>query len=260
MNLDTVRLVARYTIASMILATCSGGELSSSDKKEAKKKRTDSDKSTSQEGEASEPQVVTGAYLTCVEDDAVAGANYGCAMLNSSDHSKYDIGNKKLAMGAFDAAGNKISTTSTMDAPSSPFHGHISVPAGAIPASFSGDLDGSRVNGKNIFHLGSVTEAASFYLAPLASHSVEEINTWCGIITLTRLSSKPSSEACNSLGAACGADDAAIGSGGKCIAQTITYASTKILGFGSGITDKGVCENPAVTPNHKVFKTTCNTN
>ncbi|MCX6116920.1 MAG: hypothetical protein NT027_05220 [Proteobacteria bacterium] len=279
-----LKQMAMALIASYTISACSEGELAGgggAEKKDPKKKRTESettqDSETSSSNDASQPQVVTGAYLACIENGtASAGStNFGCTVTNEKDHKKMDLKGKTLNITAADPSGQSIQSKFNRDADSSVFHGHVSVASGAAStAKFTAQVDGKEVKDLRRINLEwrnlpSYLTAFTPNLGPLlkgiiqtgqngdfidfgkklkngtSGYTTQEVSAWCSQASFKSLSNDDRSDAI--LCAACGTN------AGK---RNIIKEFLNLVPGGDFKT--GICENPAaVGNNYSTFSANC---
>lgn len=99
--------------------------LSGEQRKDAKKDRPEGE-NTNINNDAAQPQVVTGAYLTCVADSSIPDTRsgetpYGCGVYDQKSHAKIDMANRSMQLATSDSAGQPTVSRSSDAAASSPY-------------------------------------------------------------------------------------------------------------------------------------------
>ncbi|MCX6118580.1 MAG: hypothetical protein NT027_13640 [Proteobacteria bacterium] len=224
-----LRPMAMVLIATYSVLSCSGGNFvggASTLKKDSKKKRTESDtildSETSKSTDASQPQVVTGSYLACVEDGSPTSGstNFGCIVASEKDHKKMELKGMTLNITAADSLGNSIPSNFSRDADGSVFHGHVSIASSqAASAVFAAQIDDKILKGTRVLELRFVenekfkpdpyhtfAKDARSVLVGTSGYTPQEITAWCSVATT--FSSNSSDLNYAHLGSACGMDRA----------------------------------------------------
>lgn len=198
-------------ISFLLLATAcsetnglSGG---SDEKKEAKKSKP---QDTNTSPDATQPQVVTGAYLSCVQDsipDIRAGENgYGCGIYDTQTQAKIDLTNRVFKLSIVDNSGQPMgSRTTDVLQTTSPYQRYFYAIGESSSSRITGVLTGSK--GEILFsseihpiRVGSLSDGLNLK----SNYSPAEISAWCGLVTALP-DNLQSTQTAVSKGIACGA-------------------------------------------------------
>jgi hypothetical protein len=131
-----LRVILSLIFSLISVHSCSGGSVVGSgntERKEPKKKAAEAPaESDPADGKASEPQVVTGSYLSCEyvnspQDITLWETNIGCALMQKSTNKKVEIANlSRLSLTAFNASGTPVSFK-VLDATHPKYHKNLIV-------------------------------------------------------------------------------------------------------------------------------------
>jgi hypothetical protein len=247
---------AGFCVGLLFLTSCAGGDLTGAggEKKEAKQRKTTaetSNENSSQEQqasqEASQPQVVTGAYLACVQTDnanAKSGeAAYGCGVYDEKTDTKMKL-SSNLNLKAKSSSGSEIATRTVPESENSPFHAQVFVPAAsASDMVITGDMGGATLTGGRVVSVRNIQDG----FALKNRYNTEEITRWCGVATLLP---QDASSFHRSLvkGTACGSDYLSSNGSPANFVTKILSGLSNVAGSNQ-LANAGVCEQPGVTTN-----------
>jgi hypothetical protein len=273
-----VRLV--FATLSFYFLACSPGTMVSDDSNDQNKNGVEGEKiagdtnasgsnkkpvtteSPNDDSSASEPQVVTGAYLGCVQDvnaKAAGGdAAIGCGVYDKKSDEKRNLGTSSLSITARNLCSNAVSTDSIQMPETSPFH-VVAIISGNDCRSFQirGDIKSSSGKVLHTFNQRTIRlKTLKDGLDLKKNYTKDEISAWCGLTTSLR--HDPNNwERVLAKGTACGADYLACKSGSmQPVAQMISEFLS-LPGMTNTGANAGVCEQPGVTTNQSTSVKRC---
>lgn len=262
-----MRFKLKITAAGLLALACSSScadnsALSGEQRKGAKSDKPASDNTNATNSDVSQPQVVTGAYLSCVPDqvpDTRPGESaYGCGVYDNVNMTKIDMTNRTLQLSVSDPGGNAVTSRSAAAAPNSPYQQYLYATADMTSNSIS-----ARVMSGSVLVFSSqtrpiiVTDLSSGLAAK--SRSPLEIAGWCNIITL-QPDNFSSMTSLFSKGTACGASYLCThgyqGSYVSCILGGASSWISSLTGSQNAGANAGICLDPNI-PNNAVFASRC---
>lgn len=175
----------------LVTMSCSGNNNLSgnSDQKKDAKKDKPQDSNTSTSEDASQPQVVTGAYLACVQDtapDTKAGETaYGCGIYDNQTQNKIDLTNRTFKLSVSDPSGQIVSSRTIDAGAASSYQQYL---------YSMGDSSSNKINGRLLAANGQVLfnsdirpvriTSISDGLNLKSNYTPAEINGWCALATI----------------------------------------------------------------------------
>lgn len=237
-------------ICSLFVACSETVQVGDSQTKEPKKKT--SENSGASDNDATEPQVVTGGYLACVQDSRgskITGeVSFGCGVYDKTTDTKKDLTGHKLVLSAVDASGQPLKGRQVDDEASSNFHSHFILttrdPSDISISATVTSSDGTTSTLKNRPVKLNLTKKTNFE----DDYTKEEISAWCGLITTIPFDPK-SLESNIAMGNACGVDY--LNKNGS------SYSFITMFVGISNETNEGICEKKDATSNRDLNVERC---
>ena len=257
-----MKMTAAGLIALAFSISCADNTLTGEQRKDAKKDKPSSDNTNATNGTVSQPQVVTGAYLSCVPDaspDTRPGESaFGCGVYDSVNLTKIDMTNRTMQLSVIDPGGNTVPSRTGIAAVSSPYQQYLYASGDMSANSISARvISGSIVVFSSQTQPIIVNDLSSGYAAK--NRSPQEIASWCSMVTaqpdnfsdMTSLYTK---------GTACGSSYlCSHGYKGNIVTCTLGALGTLtglFTGSSASGANAGICLDPKI-PNNALFASRC---
>lgn len=258
-----LKMTATGLLALAFSSSCAdNGSLSGEQRKEAKADKPASDNTNATNGTVSQPQVVTGAYLSCVPDqapDTRAGESaYGCGVYDNVNLTKIDMTNRSLQLNVSDPSGNMLPSRSAAAALNSPYQQYLFATGDMAANTISAKvISGSTVVFSSQTRPIIVTDLSSGLAA--RNRSPLEIAGWCNVIT-AQPDNFSSMTSLFTKGVACGASYLCThGYQGNLVTCTLGGLSewiSSLTGSQNSAANAGICLDSNI-PNNALFATRC---
>lgn len=267
----SIKFVGGVIVALIATIRCADTSLSSDQRKEAKKDKPGVTSDTSATNtDVNQPQVITGAYLTCVIDtlpDTRSGeTGFGCGVYDNSTQNKIDMTGRSLQLTAKSDSGQAIASRMTAAPATSNYNQYLyaSTTGKSIRVSgrvLSGNTEIFSATVRTIY-IANLTDGFSLK----SRYTPQEIGAWCSVVI--RLPDQPQDmQSFLSKGTACGSSylcshKYAANELTCTVGDVSTIAGTIGSWFGSTnpstfLGNAGLCTDSSI-PNYQMYTAVCN--